>query len=161
MKRKFRYYLCQIVGWGLLLMPMWVIGPGMGWHIMMVTAGLLASHLLRSVIVRYRWLELPVKAALLRLMAGVILACLVAGSIRRMGVYLIDGTMGRNGILGIFADVFDYYLLLVPWTMIYYLYHYAERVYRESLKNGKLELRVREMEERSAIPSIFLSWRGK
>jgi uncharacterized protein YqgV (UPF0045/DUF77 family) len=45
--------------------------------------------------------------------------------------------------------MFDVLLLLVPWTVTYYLYHYVKAVQMEIGRARKLEMRVKEMERKS------------
>jgi len=148
MKSVSKYYLfCQLTGWGMvisfgLLISFCVAGQ------VLITAGvgLLVSHLLRSVIIRYGWLGLPVKAALPRLVKGVILACIAAAIVRRA----IFTGMGYTHLSWfILADVAEYFIVLAPWGMMYYLYNYAGKVHRENVKKKELELRVMEMKKRS------------
>ena len=112
-----------------------------------VAVGLLVSHLLRSVIVRYGWLGLPVKRALSRLITGVVLACIVAAVVKRA----IFTGMGYTHlpVFVLAADAADYSFLLVPWGIMYYLYNYIGMVHREIVKKKVLELRVMEMKKQS------------
>ena len=151
MKRKFRYYLCQIVGWGGFLIAPWMIWPGgMERPLVMVVTGLLTTHLLRHIIIRYGWLSLPLRKAWPRLLAGAIVAAMVIGSITRIYSYVYAGDVYEGLTPRFFlAGMIDLLVAVGPWTMIYYLYHYAEKVSWEASRNRKLEMRVKEMEERS------------
>jgi hypothetical protein len=149
MKIVSKYYLiCQLTGWGITASIMLLMSFCAADRLLiMVIVGLLVSHLLRSVIVRYGWLGLPVKGALPRLITGVILACIVAAIVKRA----IFTGMGypHLGTFFLAADAAEYSFLLVPWGIMYYLYNYVAMTRRVKVKKKELELRVMEMKKQS------------
>jgi len=148
-KRVPKYCVYQIVGWGLFLVVSWMAGlGGIGSIFVTVVSGLLVSHILRYIIIRYGWLSLPVRKAWPRLLAGAVAASIVMGSIQKMYGYFLTGEV-YEGLWDLSIYVIDLLFLIGPWTAIYYFYHYAQRIQGDGSKNRKLELRVKEMEERS------------
>jgi len=147
-KRIPKYYLYQIVGWGLLLAVSWVAGiGGIGSCSAVAVSGLLSSHLLRYIIIRYGWLSLPVKKVWARLLAGAMVASIVMGLLQRAYGYLFAGDVYEGFFPKFFAaGVADLLFMIGPWTMIYYLYHYAGRVQQDASKNRRLEMRVKALE---------------
>ena len=135
-----------------LLVP-WTTGLGqMKEMLIRVISGLLISHLLRVIINSYGWLTLSLKKAWPRLLAAATVAGMLLGAISRIYGYLFAGK-AYEGLTPRFflAGVNDLLFIIGPWTMLYYFYHYAERVSQAASMNRKLEMRVKEMEERSGI----------
>lgn len=152
MKRTFLYYLlCQVLGWGIIFFVMVWVAPGsMHRALSMVLPGLLVTHCMRAVIIRRGWLNLPWKAVWFRLPVLVLFSAIVMMLLEK-GVFYYFNVWGFAGVspMKIIAYMFDVLLLLVPWTLTYYLYHYVKAVQMEIGRAGKLEMRVREMEQKS------------
>jgi hypothetical protein len=145
-KRIPKYYLYQFVGWGLWLIVSWTTGLARMERIfVLIFSGLVATHLLRYVILRYGWLSLPVMKVWPRLLSGAVAASIVMGSLQRVHGYLFAGEV--HEALSFFSlYVIDLLFLIGPWTMIYYFYHYADRVSQEASRNKMLEMRVKALE---------------
>lgn len=152
-KRIPKYYLYQTVGWGMFLLVPWTTGLGqMKEMLIRVISGLLISHLLRYIINSYGWLTLPLKKAWPRLLAVATVAGMVLGAISRIYGYLFARQVYEGLTPRFFlASMNDLLFIIGPWTMLYYFYHYAGRVSQAASRNRKLEMRVKEMEERSGI----------
>lgn len=124
---------------GMFLLP-YGMSARLEWEVL---AGLVSSHLLRMVIIRAGWLERPLVqvwpwvavAVLLTLVAaqGIKTACFVLFTDRPAGMFL--------------AGLFDFSLLLLPWTAFYFLYHQIQRSRRQCIRNKELQQRVSVMQE--------------
>jgi two-component system LytT family sensor kinase len=115
-----------------------------------IVAGILTTHVFREFIRRSNWLRLPVEKALPRLFLGVIIVC-VLDSLLRIGIVnLFDiATAARKKVelstrilLGSLDNVFS----IVPWTLIYYFYHYIDKSRKQQFDTLKLEALVKELE---------------
>jgi len=114
-----------------------------------ILVGIFATHLFRIFIRRSGWLDLPVEKALPRLALGILLVCLLDTAIR---ISLNDwlGLSGTNKKI-IFSTRFllvtvQNGLFIIPWTLIYYFFHYIEKSRKQQLDTLKLEALVKELE---------------
>ncbi|HMP98529.1 MAG TPA: histidine kinase [Cyclobacteriaceae bacterium] len=93
------------------------------------------THILRNLIIRWRWLIIGMQGLIPRLLGTLILMGLLFHFFRELikmplGMYE-DG--GALVIENIFAFTFIYSLIFFIWSVIYFTYHYFER-YNKSLK---------------------------
>ena len=44
------------------------------------------------------------------------------------------------------ANILDYGMFILPWTLIYYFYHYIEKSRKQQVDTLKLEALVKELE---------------
>lgn len=145
-----KYFIYQIAGWGLLLVLLWMIGPGgIERPLISVATGLAASHILRGLIIGYGWMGLAVKKVLPRLLVSVLVVCTIMGVIKRMYGYFTGEMYGDISPKVLLASVFDLLLVVIPWTILYYFCYYVRKVQQESVRKRELEMRVKEMEEQS------------
>ena len=92
---------------------------------------------------------LPVEKALPKLLIGVLLTCVADSVIRIVVVDSLGLSMTRQKmdfIPRLLATTFDNGLLIIPWTLIYYFYHYIEKSRKQQLDTLKLEALVKELE---------------
>jgi LytS/YehU family sensor histidine kinase len=114
-----------------------------------ILVGIFATHLFRIFIRRSGWLDLPVERALPLLAVGILLVCLLDATIR---IYINDwlGLTGNNKKI-IFSTRFllvtvQNGLFIVPWTLIYFFFHYIGKNRKQQLDTLKLEALVKELE---------------
>jgi len=105
-------------------------------------AGLVSSHLLRIVIIRAGWLEMPMVRMWPRVAVAVLLACAVAYGIKWAGCVWLTEFNGAQFLPGLF----EYLLLLLPWTGMYFFYHYIRKERRQRVRAGELKQRIAVME---------------
>jgi two-component system LytT family sensor kinase len=115
-----------------------------------VLAGLLTTHLFREVIRRSGWLLLPVEKALPKLVIGILLTCIADSLIR---IVVVDSTnllspvrKDVDFLTRLLTNTVDCGLMIIPWTLIYYFYHYIEKSRKQQLDTLKLEALVKELE---------------
>jgi two-component system, LytTR family, sensor kinase len=154
-----RYYLyCQCIGWGsVLVLTLFLqfiftshhLTGKWTWRTALFTVlGLLYTHLLRQVLVKYRCLQLPVKLALPKLLLGIMLTAVIAGSTLTMAV---------SG-LKFYPQIFDYILFITPWTIIYYGYHYVLKTRTQDLQRRRLGLLLKERQELAKDPAVDIDF---
>jgi two-component sensor histidine kinase len=116
---------------------------------LIVLLGILITHLFRAAIRKSDWLLLPIEKALPKLAMGVLIVCIL-DSLLRMGIvdlFKLDPSRLKLGfpkrlLLGIMTNG----LFIIPWTLIYYFYHYIEKSRKQQLDTLKLGALVKELE---------------
>jgi two-component system LytT family sensor kinase len=153
------YWWCQLGGWGFLGLVLVLFAPTTNYepitwklvgHIgIVMLSGVLATHIFREVLRRSGWLMLPVEKALPKLLIGVLLICTLDTMIRIAAFNVLNLASSRpktDFITRLLVNNFENSLLIVPWTLIYYFYHYIEKSRRQQLDTLKLEALVKELE---------------
>jgi two-component sensor histidine kinase len=155
------YWLCQIGGWGLLGLGIIVanfffqLQTKIGMNLiyvftaMYVIPAIITTHLFREIVRSLGWLQLPVEKALPKFLLGILFTCLAA-SLIRIGVFSALGLLHAKKAPDFFADLMastsEYGITIIPWTLIYYFYHYIENSRKQQLDTLKLEALVKELE---------------
>lgn len=113
-----------------------------------VLTGIFVTHLFREVIKRNGWTMLSLDKAVPRFFIGIVVTCLLDALIR---ITLVDSLHLVNHkssefVPRLLAGVLDTGVIIVPWTLIYYLYHYILITGRQQVDTLKLEALVKELE---------------
>jgi two-component system LytT family sensor kinase len=153
------YWWCQLGGWGFFALAMVLTSPTFDQKItarvidiaiVIALSGIFITHLFRVVIRRSGWLRLPVEKALPKLLVGILLTCIAGSLIRIMAIDALDLVSPKNKKLDFYQRLMDQTLdfgfLIIPWTLIYYFYHYVENSRKQQLDTLKLEALVKELE---------------
>ena len=152
------YWWLQIGGWGMLAILLILINVLFGQRIdkqfhltiwILVLAGILTTHLFRLYIHRSGWLKLPVEKALLKLAVGILIFCLFDTVIRIAAFNWLDPSGASRKI--VFSTRFllitvENGLCIIPWTLIFYFFHYIENSRKQQLDTLKLGALVKELE---------------
>src|SRR5215472_12577608 len=131
------YWWCQIGGWGSLALVMVLTSSTLEQkisqkevEIMLITVltGILVTHIFREVIKRSGWALLTVEKALPKFLIGIVFTCITIGLLRialANALHLVShkSTEFMPRLLTITADTG---LMIIPWTLIYYFYHYIQ-----------------------------------
>ncbi len=155
-----RYWLCQGVGWGFLVLinVVWAytIDYDITWKMIarlmtMVIIGISLTHLLREVILRGAWLALPYERTLTRLFTSVVFtgflcSFLFLGSHEVLGISELDPREKESFLNRVLLYSFNCIIVLMIWVVIYYLYHTFQRNKKRELDTLKLESLVKELE---------------
>jgi hypothetical protein len=158
-RRLTRYYWwCQIVGWGSIqLLTIFfaytfeqpITAKYLAKVCLVACLGIFITHLYRAVIRRNNWLLLPVEKVLPRLLIGVIIVCIVV-SLMRIGftdaLNLLETKKKLGFTTRLTANILDYGMLIIPWTLFYYFFHYIEKSRVQQVDTLKLEALVKELE---------------
>jgi len=115
----------------------------------MVVAGIFATHLFREFLRRSNWLILPVEKALPRLFLGVIVVCILDSFIRLGLLEVLNIATNKKKpdfITNLLLGTLENGILIIPWTLIYYFYHYIEKSRKQQFDTLKLEALVKELE---------------
>jgi two-component system LytT family sensor kinase len=152
------YWWLQIGGWGTLALIQIFINALSGLRVdeqfliplcLKVLAGIFTTHLFRIYIHRAGWLQLAVEKALPRLALGIIIVCLLDTFIRISVLNWLDPSNSSKKLE--FSTRFllvtvENVLYIIPWTLIYYFFHYIEKSRTQQLDTLKLEAMVKELE---------------
>ena len=109
--------------------------------------GIIITHIFRDVIKRAGWLMLPVEKAIPKFLSGILLACL-AFAVLRIGLTDIFTNYYKktNFISRVLLVTLENGIMILPWTLIYYFYHYIANSRKQQLDTLKLEALVKELE---------------
>lgn len=152
------YWWCQIIGWGVVglsflfyanfvkaeIKPDYLLKV-----IFIVVAGLFSTHLLRWYMKRNNWLLLPVEKIIVRLALAVLLTSVIYSALvllLNQAAGLDENRRNLDFITRLFANILNLGLLVVPWVLFYYIYHYLVKSRKQQLDTLKLETLVRELE---------------
>lgn len=152
------YWWCQIGGWGflaLMIILLFFLGdqkitPKAIGHLgVMVFSGLFTTHIFRLFIKRSNWLIQPVEKALPKFVLGVIIVCII-DSLMDIGL-TTSLDLSTNKYKSEFSTrmiltTLQNGLFIVPWTLIYYFFHYIEKSRKQQVDTLKLESLVKELE---------------
>ncbi len=151
------YWLCQLGGWGLVGFSMLfyavtfkdklTIANITRISIYMV-GGIISTHILREYIKRSGWLLLPIEKMATRLTLAIIItstvySLLVMGSFQVMS---FNDTSNIDFYSRLLINILNTGILIAPWVLIYYFYHYINKSRRQQLDTLKLEALVKELE---------------
>jgi two-component system LytT family sensor kinase len=152
------YWWLQIGGWGILALILILInllfGQRVDEHFLIglgikMLVGIFTTHLFRLYIHRAGWLALPVENALPLLAIGILIVCLLDTIIRISAISWIDPSASNKKLE--FSTRFllvtvENGLYIIPWTLIYYFFHYIQKTRNQELDTLKLEALVKELE---------------
>ena len=152
------YWWCQIIGWGLVGLSFLFYANFVKTEIkpdyilkvtFIVLAGFFSTHLLRWFMKRNNWLLLPIEKIIVRLAIAVILTSVMFSAlvlILNQVAGLDENRRNLDFITRLFANILNLGLLVVPWVLFYYFYHYLVKSRKQQLDTLKLETLVRELE---------------
>lgn len=148
------YWFSQLGGWlflwGFNLVLAYSVHQKVNWRFLLerslfVTSGILVTHLFRTIMVRFRWLQYSLDKLIWRLLLAISF-CSVAI------VLLIDGYNQLFHFLGNREGGFQLsrflgtFFLVMVWTMIYILWYYFQKDQRYQIDQLKLESTLKELE---------------
>jgi two-component system LytT family sensor kinase len=152
------YWWCQIGGWGFLALIMILLSSISDQKIstkileqlgLIVFSGILTTHLFRWVIRKFNWLMLPIEKIMPKLIIGILVVCVINSLIRIGAVNFLDLSTSKKKLdfsTRLLATTLENGLFIIPWTLIYYFYHYIEKSRKQQLDTLKLEALVKELE---------------
>jgi len=155
LSRKKIYWISQISGWSsFILINLLVISSfeELPWQRILVwiflgIVGVFFTHLLRKIIRRKRWLELPLK----KIIPRVIFASFITGIIIYALVFAVSyfsGTMNRDELtVGMpIAGAINTSGVIFLWSLIYFAVHYLENYNKKEIESLIWEAAVKDYE---------------
>jgi two-component system LytT family sensor kinase len=157
-KKISNYWLCQLAGWGILAISLLFFAMSFGQGItseyllkilIIMTGGILSTHILRWFIQKNSWLLLPFERVIVRLCLAVIMTS-VLYSLFIMGMNELAGVEKNSRDLDfltrLIANIVTNGIFIIPWVLFYYFYHYVVKSRRQEMDTLKLEALVKELE---------------
>lgn len=122
--------------------------------ILMITAGLLISHVMRLVLLRFDWLELKFGPLVPRILLASFISALCFVLLIELSSLIINQTAfwGENSFLSnlqtlsFVIDVVGSTLLFILWNAIYFTYHFFRKSITQELYNLQLQASQHEIE---------------
>ena len=151
------YFCCQAIGWSTLTVTILIAnhivlrGTAVKYlpqTILFTLAGILFSHLLRSVIHHYHWLNLPLRQRLTILLPATLIAAAAAGETCAV---LPDRLPMPNRFV---AHSAEYLFIFLPWLMIYLLIHHVRQDREDAKKRRYLESILLERRSSQTAPHL-------
>lgn len=152
------YWWCQLFGWGMLGLSLLFYAYTFRQEInaqyiikilIVVISGIISTHILRYFIKRNRWLMLPVDKVIGKLSFAVLQTCLLFSLLVMGFSQFVDPENYSDDpdfFVRLFANVLNIGIYIVPWVLLYYIYHYLAKSRRQELDTLKLESLVKELE---------------
>jgi two-component system, LytTR family, sensor kinase len=150
------YWLCQIVGWVFVFISYVFFAYTFGIKlttqlfvrmVLVVSVGVLVTHILRWVIRQLNWLMQPIEKVLPKLLVAVIIASLTAALlVIALSEFVIGSSSKLDFASRLMIYLIDIGLFIIPWVLIYYFYHYITKSRKQQLDTLKLEGFVKELE---------------
>ncbi|MEO1049124.1 MAG: histidine kinase [Bacteroidota bacterium] len=159
MPRSILYWICQAIGWGLYIIFMYAMmllfGGGdkaglemQAFYVIIGLSMLLASHVLRWVIKKYGWTELPLKKLLPKILISIPITATFAQTIIHIIIYQV---VDFSFIVPFSFQAFIAYTItgLLPftlWSLLYFIYHYFLSNQQNKLDKMALKAALNEAE---------------
>ena len=155
-----RYWLFQFCGWGIVGGVMLFFAHAYDVPIstkvllyriaIVIIAGILITHILRLYIKWRGWLLQPVEKIIPRLMIAMVImsmlySLLVLGAIDFFNLS-VAGSKKLSFWKKFVGSTVDNGLFILPWTLIYYFYHFIEKSRRQQMDTLQLESLIKELE---------------
>jgi sensor histidine kinase YesM len=155
-----RYWLFQFCGWGtvgaVMLFFVHVFNVNISTSTLLariaivMVGGILVTHLLRLFIKWRGWLMMPIEKVIPRLMIAMVImsavySLLILGAIdffRLSG----EGSKELPFWRRLIGNTVDNGLFILPWTLIYYFYHFIEKSRKQQMDTLQLESLIKELE---------------
>jgi len=116
----------------------------------LLITGILVTHLLRMVIIRYNWLQLNVDGKLIfRFLIAVIAGGIICMIVTSLMDYVLHFSIGTREQVRYVALIINDGSLIFFWGLIYFLWHYMEKIRNAQLDRLRLESTVKELELRT------------
>lgn len=154
------YWICQVMGWTFVVLTMLIfvytftpskIDNRLFARILLIFAsGIFTTHLLRAFIKRSGWLLLPIEKVIPRMTIAIVVTSLICSLVFMGLVQLFDVQTDVQRRIDFPAKLMgatlDIGLFIIPWTLIYYIYHYVAKSRKQEVDTLKLEALVKELE---------------
>ena len=149
------YWLSQVTGWTVFVgINLFIISSfeEIIWQrilvfIFLAIDGIVFTHLLRRVILKKNWLNLPLKKTIPR----VLIASILTGTIIYAFVFAasyVAGTLKPEefNIVRLFAGSVNVSILVLLWSLIYFIFHYMENYRKKEIESLIWEAAVKDYE---------------
>ena len=155
-----RYWILQICGWGFVGLAMLffahVYEVGISTKVLLsriiivFTAGILTTHVLRLFIKWRGWLMQSIEKVIPKIIIAMVITSMIY-SLLILGAVDMFGLNAPNGgklsfVNKLLGSTVDNGLFILPWVLIYYFYHFIEKSRKQQLDTLQLESLIKELE---------------
>lgn len=155
MTRKQKYWTCQLTGWGLYTLTLFLFSfqstrsfsEKFYYSSAVFVLQLSLTHLYRQVIIRRKWLELPIQKNILRvILSSLVLALIIEASL--FAVFTLPEISGLKdlNLNRLFVNYINRGFLNFAWTVIYFAVHYFENYNSAKLDALRYEMLLKDFE---------------
>jgi hypothetical protein len=155
LSRKQLYWLSQVTGWTVFVgINLFIISSieEITWQrilvfIFLAIDGIVFTHILRAIILKNNWLNLPLKKTIPR----VLIASIITGTIIYAFVFAasyVAGTLKPEefNIVRPIAGSINVSILVLLWSLIYFIFHYMENYRKKEIESLIWEAAVKDYE---------------
>ncbi|HSW55346.1 MAG TPA: histidine kinase [Ignavibacteriaceae bacterium] len=155
LSRKQIYWISQITGWYLFIgINLFIISSfeELTWQRVLVWIflgflGIVFTHLLRGIIRKKNWLNLPIKNTIPRILTSSIISGIIIYALVFAASYLA-GTFKQEeyNFARLVAGIINTSILILLWCLIYYVVHYMENYKKKEIESLIWEAAVKDYE---------------
>ena len=155
LSRKQIYWISQVTGWSFFIgINIFIISSfeAISWQRILVWIflgflGVIFTHLLRGIIRKNNWLNLPLKNTIPRILtssviAGVIIYALVFAASYAAGTFKQD----EYNFAKLVGGIINISILILLWSLIYFVIHYMENYKKKEIESLIWEAAVKDYE---------------
>jgi two-component system LytT family sensor kinase len=155
-----RYWLCQIAGWGVVALAILYFAHAykstlstnvvLGRVLVVFVMGISITHTLRLFLKWRGWMLQSIEKVVPKLLVAVIVSSALF-SLLVLAAFALFGLQGPQShkitfLAKLLGSVFDNTLLIFPWVVFYYFYHFIEKNRKQQMDTLQLEALIKELE---------------
>lgn len=153
--RKHIYRACQVLGWYIYALANVVFLSLLNLYsadrvievVVLTLTGLISTHLFRNFIIKKKWLDLPVKKLIPRVIISTLFIAFIVVIITVSFSYFIDPQRFTDFNFGkLFIGLFNISAVIFIWSLIYFFIHYFERNRQSEIERLIWEAAVKDFE---------------
>lgn len=155
-----RYWLCQFIGWGMVVASVLFFARAynvsisktvlFGRILIIFAGGILSTHILRLFIKWRGWIMQSVEKVVPKLAIATVvtslffsLLVLIANELFHL---LVDSQEKQTFAARLLGQTVNNGLLILAWVLLYYFYHFIEKSRRQQMDTLQLESLIKELE---------------
>ena len=153
------YWWCQAVGWGanasLSFFFAWTFGREIDGSFILraliqAGLGLIFTHIMRLILIRLRVLQRSIQAQIIffvtfTLLFAVLISATSLSLFRGLDLFTKD-QRSFSFVSLLIASSINAFVTLLVWNLLYYIYHYVERVRNQQIESLRAESMIRELQ---------------
>jgi sensor histidine kinase YesM len=149
------YWKCQVIGWGLYCLndftDLWSFYSFniryLAMTIIAITTGIPASHLMRSVLVKFKVTQKSVRLQVVYFLSITLLFTIIEAAVQTGLISLVDYELVSYHPLGRYIQLFNRaFSTFLPWSFIYFTYHYVQNVRKKDQAKIAMQYKMLELE---------------
>jgi len=153
--RKHVYLACQVLGWYTYALANVVFLSLLNLYnaervieiVVLALTGLISTHLFRIFIIKKKWLDLPVKKLIPRVIVSTLFIAFIIVIITISFSYAIEPERFKDFNIGkLFIGLFNISAVIFIWSLIYFFIHYFERHRQSEIEKLIWEAAVKDFE---------------